>query len=296
MKWVLLDVSWLAYRALHAMGDLEHGDVPTGVIFGFFHELRRICLDPRVRSNRVAVFCDTRTSFRAKVYPEYKAQRREERDEEEIQRIRIMRTQVDHLTKEVLPKIGFPVYAQEGLESDDLLAYAARQAEENGDRAVIITSDADLLQCVSKKVIWFDPQRDRWIDRDALVAWKGVGPHRWAKLKCLAGCSSDNVAGVPGVGETTAVKYLLGELPPRYKAFQNIVSSSGRKVIKRNKELVVLPHKATTPFKLTEPTLRPETFFRYCERYALLSMLREKPAWTAFLSGALFRARLRGGK
>lgn len=294
MKWVLIDVSWLAYRALHALGDLEHDDVPTGIIFGFFHELRRTCLDPRVRSNRIAMFCDTRSSFRKDVYPEYKEKRRQKRTEEEQKRVRTMRTQMDHLTEEVLPAIGFPVYSQEGLESDDLLAFAARQAEERGEKAVIITSDADLLQCVSERVTWFDPQRDKWFDRDGLVAWKGIGPHRWAKLKCLAGCNSDNVEGVPGVGEATAIKYLLGDLPPRFKAYQNIVSPSGRRVIKRNKALVVLPHRATIPFKLNEPTLRPETFFKFCERYALLSMLREKAAWTSFLSGTLFRVRLRG--
>lgn len=294
MRWVLVDVSWLGYRALHALGKLEHDDVPTGVIFGFFHELRRICLDPRVRSNRVAIFCDTRTSLRKDVYPEYKYKRREKRTEDEIVRIRSMRTQVDLLCQKVLPKIGFPVYSQEGLESDDLLAYAAKLVRKRGERAVIITADEDLLQCVCDDVVWFDPQREKWFDRRGLIAAKGVGPHRWAKLKCLAGCTSDNVEGVPGVGESTAVKYLLGQLPPRYKAHQNIVSSSGRSVIKRNEELVVLPHRATKPFELKEPHLRPEVFFKFCERYALLSMLREKSGWSAFLSGTLFRTRLRG--
>lgn len=294
MKWVLVDISWLAYRALHAVGELEHEDIPTGIIFGFFHQLRQVCLDNRVRSNRVLIFCDSRSSIRQREYPEYKQKRKEKRTDEEVQRIKSMRRQMDLLSSRILQKIGFPVYFQEGLESDDLIAFAAQLLTEQKREAVIVTSDGDLLQCITPYVNWFDPQRNRYYDEDSFSAEKGLPPSKWSEVKALGGCSSDCVKGVPGVGEGTAIKYLLGDLPPRYKAHESIISPSGRKTLKRNRRLIVLPHEATEPIVVRKPRFRPSVFFKYCERYGLLSILREKKAWTSFLTGSLFKTRMRG--
>lgn len=301
MIWVLVDVSYLAYRAMHAVGDLENEDVPTGVIFGFFHQLRQICLDRRIQSNRVAIFCDSRTSLRKRAHPPYKEKRWTERTQEEIEKVRTMRTQVELLSSEVLPEIGFPVHQQEGLESDDTIAWVANRIStdarlrlETDRKAVMVTSDGDLFQSITEHVHWFDPQRDRYLTPTAFAEWKGVPPSTWGEVKALSGCSSDCVAGVPGVGEATAIRFLKGELPPRLKAHQSIVSR--RDVVDRNRRLVVLPHEATEPVVLREPRYDAGEFFRQCKRFGLLSVLRDKESWAKFFDGRFHRVRRRGEK
>ena len=119
---VLVDISYLAYRALYTTGNLEHDDVPTGILFGIFHQLREICANFPIRSNRILIFRDSRTSFRKKSYPQYKQTRVDNRSDDLKVRIRAMRKQADLLCDEILPAIGFPIYYQEGLESDDTIA------------------------------------------------------------------------------------------------------------------------------------------------------------------------------
>lgn len=297
MIWVLVDMSFLAYRALHAVGNLEHEDMPTGVIYGFFTQLRTLALDPRIRSNKIALFCDSRTSLRQKVYPQYKGKRREERSEEEAQRIRIMRDQKNLLEGGILEEIGFPIYKQEGLESDDLIADAAKRLTGPKRRGVIITSDGDLYQCITDAVHWFDTQRNVYHTPDTFKEAKKVSPKRWGMVKCIGGCSSDNVAGVPGVGETTAIQYLRGELPKHYARHRAIESADGRSVINRNHELVVLPHYKTGRVELREPQYNPAAFFRMAKLFGLRTFLKkERKAWEAFFRGAIFTFRLKRPK
>lgn len=303
MKWVFIDMSFLAYRALHATGGLEFEDIPTGIIFGFFSQLRMICNDPLVQSNRVAIFCDSRTSFRADVYPEYKAKRREELTEKqkaERERIRTMRIQQNVLEREILPALGFPIYRQEGLESDDLIAHAAKEAMKEAafggplPRAVMITSDGDLYQCINGAVHWYDSQRKKYFDLDSFKEKHGISPQQWGEVKTIGGCSSDNVAGVPGVGETTAIKYLLGNLPQHHKTYEAIRSKAGKKIRARNVELVQLPHYKTKRFLLQEPKYDPDAFFSMCEKYGLKTFLDERKSWMSFFGRKDFIPRKRG--
>lgn len=299
--WVLMDVSWLAYRALHAVGHLENDDFPTGIIFGFFTQLRLICLDPRVQSNKVCLFFDSRKSKRARAYPEYKKKRRDDRTSEEKEQIHIMWDQVNLLQKRVLPEMGIACYRQTGLESDDLLAMAAARlsifgAAEKEKQAVLITSDGDLYQCISPAVSWFDPQRNTYYTPESFKAKKGIDAARWGEVKTLAGCHSDNVKGIPGVGEGTAIKYLLGTLPPHHKTHQKIVCAEGKKIRDRNRGLVVLPHAKTKQIVLREPEYKPDVFFHYCERYGMRSFLTEerRKQWLSFFRDPLKGLRKRG--
>lgn len=299
LPWVLVDASYLAYRALYSVGDLSLGDVPTGVLFGFLYQLRRVCLDRRVRSNRVAVFRDSRHSVRKKVYPDYKGGSRRERTEEEWEKIRSLKKQVDRLTLEILPEVGFPVYSQRGLESDDLLASAALSLSATKDpsrRGVMVTADSDLFQCITRQVHWFDPLRDLYYDPETFEEARGLHPSLWGRVKMIAGCHSDNVPGVEGVAEKTTVRFLRGELPPRHKSHGWITSEEGRARAEWNRGLVVLPHGDTKPVVLREPELRPEALFRWCEEYGLESILREKGTWTSYLRGGPFKTGRKRGE
>jgi len=298
VKWVLVDVSFLAYRALHTVGHLAVEETPTGVLFGFFSQLRSICQDPRVDSNKIALFFDSKKSYREKAYPLYKKKRRQEQPEERIQQINSMWDQVKILRNKILPAIGVPCFLQAGLESDDLIAHASRSLimkawQDKGPRGVIITADGDLYQCINPACHWYDPSRSKYFDVPTFLAAKGIHPSRWGEVKVIGGCSSDNVTGVPGVGEKTAVDFLKGQLPKKYKRYQAIVSDEGKEIRERNRDLVVLPHPKTKAFELTTPIYNSDAFFHYCERYGLVSFLNKKGGWLRFWEGRKFKPRMR---
>jgi DNA polymerase-1 len=282
------------YRALHSLGrlGLEYGDVPTGVIFGFFNQLRQVCQQPQIASNRVAIFADSRKSHRKKAFPDYKGKRHQDKTPEEWETHRVMTDQRDLLVARILPDIGLPVYRQTGLESDDLMASAARELTmdsaqgKNGERkGVIVTADGDLYQCINKVIHWYDPQRRIYHDVKSFEAAKGIKPHRWGRVKQLAGCHTDNVPGIPGVAEKTAVAFLNGTLPSHHHRYKVISSPEGQEIIERNCPLVVLPHPRTKPVKLREPEYKPEVFFAFCKKYGLASFLTDEKGWRAFFRG-----------
>lgn len=283
--WVLFDMSWLAHRARVALGGLSFEDAPTGVIFGVLEEIRSVCSDRRVASNKTALFFDSRQSYRRRDFPDYKRPRREAQrtPEEEAQR-QAMHDQVRRLREEILPDIGFPCYRQTGLESDDLIASAVSSPL---TRAVIVTSDGDLYQCIRWNVAWFDPGRNLMYLPGSFLAAKLVDPVVWADVKCLAGCKTDNVPGIPGIGEKSAIDYLTDILPIEHKRHQAITSAEGRAIAARNKTLICLPHAKTKPVALQEPAYRPERFHHWCHKLGMESLCAgaRGAQWEAFFAG-----------
>ena len=295
--WVLIDLSYLAHRARYATKDLQWEDFCTGVLFGFWEQLRAICSDWRVRSNRVLLCFDSRQSYRRLSYPQYKAHRREDLTAEERAQIQVMHDQVNLLRSEILPAVGFQICRQTGCESDDVMAQIASQIESSPDQtAIMITADGDLWQCITPRVSWYDPARERLFDPSSFCAAKGISPTHWGMVKAIAGCDGDGVEGIRGVGWKTAVRYLNKELPPHHKTYASIISPEGKAVIERNKTLVVLPHPKTQPVELREPDYSTEAFFSFCERYGFRTYLKEpkQSEWKAFLTGGRVKTRKRG--
>lgn len=296
--WVLIDLSFIAHRARYATADLEWEDFHTGVLFGFWEQLRTICQDEHVRSNKVALFFDSKKCHRRRIFPEYKRQRHDDRTPEERKQIGAMHDQVNLLRREILPAVGFSIYRQTGCESDDLMAKAAWQLAYEGKRGIIVTADGDLWQCISETVSWYDPARRKLYDPYSFQKAKGIWPASWGMVKALAGCGGDGVPGIPGVGEKTAIKYLNRKLPSHYKTYKAIEGQEGVDILARNAELVILPHPKTKPVILRKPDYRVEAFFGMCERYGFLSYLKEprRGEWEAFFKGGKVRTRRRGEK
>jgi len=298
MKRVLIDLSYLAYRAKHSMAGLTHEDYHTGIIYGFFEQLRTICQDPKVNSNRILVFFDSRKSYRRKAYPEYKSKRHEDKTDEEWKQLSIMKDQVKLLYSLILPEMGVPVYRQTGLEADDLMAWTVRKLTKMKESGIMITSDGDMYQCITPYVHWYDPARSRHMMEQNFQLRHNIHPGQWGEVKALGGCTSDNVAGIPGVGELTAIKYLNGALPETYKSYKAIVSKEGQAIVERNRPLVVLPHKKTKKLELRDPEFNSERFFFYCERYGLVSYLKKKKraGWISFFGGRTRRTLRKRGQ
>lgn len=256
-KYLLLDCNYLCYRARFSTGGLSHEGQPTGVIYGF---LKTLSAFQDFLGTSDFIFCwDSNTSKRKKMYPEYKAHRDRDYSPAEIEFDIVFRRQMKKLRTTYLPTIGFRnIFIQHDYESDDILAsIALRNLQEypmNGGEGVIITRDKDLYQCITHNVSVCDPQTNKILTMQGFKKLYGIEPYEWTMVKAIAGCITDNVKGVKGVGEKTAIKYLTGKLTEGVKYF-DITCPYGKFVFDRNLPLVELPMKGTKKFTLQEDEL-----------------------------------------
>jgi len=275
--WLLLDTSYLCWRAAYSMGQLTHEDVPTGVMFGFFRDL--VTLQDKFQTNRL-VFCfDSPTSRRRDIYPGYKASREtrvSEMPQDEQLLIQNMRQQIGWLRNRYLPYLGYTnlLYA-EGYESDDHIAYQAKWLSVFGSRCIIISSDEDLYQCINTHVRHYCPGKDKLVTIQTFKEEWGIDPPTWAHVKAIAGCTSDEVVGVPGVGNKTAAKYLRGELKPTTKAYQAI--EANRTLWRENLKLVRLPFRGLPKHpSMVEGTVTADKWRALMDKLGMKS-LRDAP-------------------
>ncbi len=217
-KLLVLDGHSLVYRAFFALPDTlmtSSGQV-TNAVYGFTSMLIKLLADER--PDGVAVCFDKgRPAFRYERYEDYKANRREQPD--------ILREQWP-LVREVLQTMRIPVIELEGYEADDLLATLARQSREIGDDIVIVSGDRDVLQLVGEGVSVMMTRRGisdiARYDRDGVIAKYGVSPEQWTDFVALKGETSDNLPGVPGIGDKTAAK-----LVQTYGDIENVIEHAG---------------------------------------------------------------------
>ncbi|HCC78633.1 MAG: DNA polymerase I [Chloroflexi bacterium GWB2_49_20] len=201
----LIDGHALAYRTYYALSATPSGQrwqtssgEPTAGIFGFTSVLFRIL--EQEKPDFLAVAFDTGKTFRDTLYPEYKATRAKMPDD--------LRPQIERI-RQLVDAFNIPRLEMEGYEADDVLGSAARQAAAQGLGVKIITGDRDLLQLVDKLIIVSLPEgklsdsKDFITDED-VENKMGVPPRQVVDYKALLGDKSDNIPGVPGIGEKTA--------------------------------------------------------------------------------------------
>jgi 5'-3' exonuclease len=240
---------------LHSTGGLSYDGSATGVIYGFLKSLSGF-QDLFNTSN--FIFCwDSRTSKRLELYPEYKANRhKNEYTTDEIEFYRAFKKQMKLLRTTYLPTIGFRnVFVQRGYESDDVIARICLHSIVNDNEAVIISSDKDLYQCLEHNVSYYNPKTGKILTMQSFKKQYGIDSQLWGMVKATAGCTTDNVKGIQGVGEKRAIDFLLGRLNPDSKAYKAITSPEGNKICDFNQELVILPMKGTNFFKLKRDNL-----------------------------------------
>jgi len=224
------------------------------------------------------VFCwDSNTSKRREIYSEYKANRKDkEYTDEEIEFDKAFRKQMKKLRTTYLPMIGFKnVFIQRGYESDDIMASVALQLSQCGNEAIIITSDHDLYQCISANVSCYNPQTNKIMTLQGFKKQYGIESYEWVLAKAIAGCTSDNIEGVKGVGEKTAIKYLKTQLKTTDKKYYDISCLDGKTIFERNFPLVKLPMKGTQRFKLKRDKLSEQGWHQVVKLLGLKS-IREK--------------------
>lgn len=276
---LVIDSSFIAHRSRFVFGDLSVDDLRTGVIFGFLDQIRNIGLD--LNSNRM-VFCwDSKESLRKKRSAEYKNKRHKDMTERERIELNLALEQFTTLREEVLPEIGFNnQFIQEGYEADDIIASFVKKNE----NCLIVSSDQDLYQLLESADMYNVKTKKKYNMFDFHDEF-GCGVSQWPYIKAVAGCKSDHVVGIQGVGEKSVIKYLNGALSSTTQAFQKIKEQS-EEMVKKNMPLVKLPFRGTKTFKEQKNKFSLEAFTKVCHRYEFISFLRETEFadWKEFLS------------
>ena len=223
----LIDGSGYIFRAYYALPPLSRKSdgLPTGAVSGFCSMLFKLLEDSRADDSKekpthfAVIFDSARKNFRNEIYKEYKANRSEAPED--------LAPQFEYIRKSVqafnLPSIELLNY-----EADDLIATYAKQITEVGAKVTIISSDKDLMQLVSKDIRLYDPMKSKVIGEKEVIEKFGVKPNQVIDVQSLAGDSSDNIPGVPGIGIKTAA-----ELINKYKTLDTLLNKASE--IKQNK-------------------------------------------------------------
>ncbi|MBI3251707.1 MAG: DNA polymerase I [Candidatus Omnitrophica bacterium] len=201
MKIILVDGNSFCYRAFYAIPSLRTSKgEPTNAVFGFVAILERLLKE--IRPEGVALTFDLKgPTFRHKRYEDYKIQR-QPMPEDLVSQMPVI--------KEVVRAMRIPIFEKEGYEADDVIATLARKLEKAGHEIFIVTGDKDALQLVNKKIKVLNPQKENFIyDAAAVKKRYGVGPEAVVDLMALMGDASDNIPGVPGIGEKTASRLMV---------------------------------------------------------------------------------------
>lgn len=276
MQPIIIDCNNLCFINFHAFGGkLSYDEQQTGILWGFFNHITR--LSKRFESNWFLFCWDSRKNHRKLFFPEYKAQRLAKTEEVPVDMGEIY-SQFELLRKELLPEFGFKnIYMQPGFEADDLMASLVKNMAMAGafggayERPVIVSTDKDLYQLLDVCDV-YRPITHELITADSFTDFYTVRPHEWIAVKAMAGDTSDNVPGIKGVGEKTAIKYMRGELKEKAKTYAKIVSPKGQAIITRNTKLMALPWEGTEVFDpVDSESFNIDDFLRICDRYNFLS-------------------------
>jgi DNA polymerase-1 len=218
----LIDGSSYVYRAFFAIRDLKTSrGVPTNAVYGFTTMLLKVLRD--LAPEYLAVVMDAKgPTFRHLAYEHYKANRPEMPE--------ALQPQIPWI-KDVIAALGIPLFEQEGFEADDLMGSLARAWASRGFEIILVSGDKDLLQLLSPTVTMMDTLHDRVYDEGAVKERYGVAPDRLPDVFGLMGDSSDNIPGVPGIGEKRAA-----ELIRRFGSLEETLARAGEITQKKLRE------------------------------------------------------------
>ncbi|MED5239885.1 MAG: DNA polymerase I [Pseudomonadota bacterium] len=242
---ILVDGSSYLYRAFHALPPLTTSSgQPTGAVRGVAAMLRKLMKD--YEPEYMAVIFDAKgKTFRDELFEEYKSNRPPMPDD--------LRAQVQPL-HDLIRAMGLPLIIEEGVEADDVIGTFARIFGEQGKPVLISTGDKDMAQLVNDKVTLINTMNDALYDIDGVIKKFGVGPELIIDFLALMGDKVDNIPGVPGVGEKTALGLIqgLGSLENIYQNLDKVAELSFRgaktlgKKLEAHKEQALLSYKLAT--------------------------------------------------
>ena len=238
---ILVDGSGYIFRAFYALPPMSREDgTPVNAVFGFTSMLLKLSEDME-GENILVVFDAARTTFRNEIYKEYKANRSEPPEE--------LVPQFD-LIKKATTAIGLKSLEVENYEADDIIATYVKIAKKENIETLVISSDKDLMQLIQDHVSLYDPMKNIKIGPEAVFEKFGVSPDKVIDVQALAGDSSDNVPGVPGIGVKTASQLIneYGSLEKLLDNASSIKQEKRRESLLNNAELAIVSKKLVSLF------------------------------------------------
>jgi DNA polymerase I len=239
----LVDGSGYIFRAYHALPPINRKSdgLQLNAVFGFCNMLWKLLREMKDdKPTHLAVVFDlSEQTFRTEMYPDYKAHRPDPPDD--------LKPQFG-LIREAVHAFDLPCLEQKGFEADDLIATYVRQACEAGATATIVSSDKDLMQLVNDCVVMYDTMKDKKIGRAEVIEKFGVPPDKVIEVQALIGDSTDNVPGVPSIGQKTAALLIneYGDLETLLKRASEIKQDKRRQAIIDNADKARLSKKLVT--------------------------------------------------
>ena len=266
----LIDGSGYIFRAYYALPPLtrKSDGLPTGAVNGFCNMLFKLLEDSKSIDNKnrpthfAVIFDSARKNFRNEIYPDYKGNRSEAPDD--------LIPQFEYIRKSVLA-FNLPSIELLNYEADDLIATYAEQILKDGGNVTIVSSDKDLMQLYKKNIRIYDPMKNKFINEEDIKKKFGVNAEKVIDVQSLAGDSSDNVPGVPGIGVKTAA-----ELINQYGTLENLLKNASQiKQNKRRETLIDNKNKALISKKLV--TLKKDVPVKdKAQNFILKEMNKEK--------------------
>lgn len=227
-------------------------------------------------------FCfDHGVSLRCANYPKYKSSRRDKiRSPEEQAAYEELRFQIRMLKTDYLKSVGFQnIFFQKGYEADDIIAGLCQGLHKNQE-AIIVSADHDMYQLLSDNVSIWNPNQKEMMTKHRFSQEWGIEPDLWIDVKSIAGCNSDEIDGIDGVGEKTAAKFLTGSLKEKTKAFRAIVA--GNAIWNRNRQLVKLPYPGLKNHVLMVDAASPTKWDQLAKRLGIRSLKHAPPMKEGF--------------
>ncbi|MCA2014970.1 DNA polymerase I [Vibrio tritonius] len=283
---ILIDGSSYLYRAFHAYpGTMSNGEIPTNAIYGVVNMVRSMMR--QFASERIAVVFDAKgKTFRDEMYPEYKANRPSMPDE--------LRCQIEPLHK-IIKALGLPLICETGVEADDVIGTLASQASKAGMPVLISTGDKDMAQLVDDNVTLINTMTNVVMDREGVIDKFGIPPELIIDYLALMGDKVDNIPGVPGVGEKTALALLqgIGGLDELYDNLDKIAplgfrgSKTMAKKLEDNRDNAYLSYKLATIKLDVDMPFTPESLLKETPAKDELIEMYGKMAFKSWLSELL---------
>lgn len=263
-SYLLIDCSSLCYGSAFTLKGLRTDEIETGVIFGFLGSI--LFLSEKFKTNKFAFCWDSKGSERAKIFPDYKKKRKEKKEDPEVTKLfQSIYKQMGKLQNDIMPHIGFNNnFFEPGYEADDIIADLVLGYE----NCLMVTKDEDMFQLLELADMWKPTKEELWTE-DKFRKVYGINPYEWILVKAIGGCTSDEIPGIQGVREKTAIKYLKKELKNTTKSYQNI--KNGKEIIKRNLKLVSLPFVGTPEHIIRKDKFSMTGLQEICKEYWLES-------------------------
>ena len=243
----LIDGSGYIFRAYYALPPLtrKSDGLPTGAVSGFCNMLFKLLEDSKSDQNLqkpthfAVIFDSARKTFRNEIYRDYKANRAEAPDD--------LAPQFAYIRKSVLA-FNLPSVELINYEADDLIATYVDKILQEGGKVTIVSSDKDLMQLYKKDVRIYDPMKNKFITQEDVQKKFGVDAGKVIDVQALAGDSSDNVPGVPGIGIKTAAELInkYGTLEKLLESAEEIKQNKRRETLIENKDKALISKKLVT--------------------------------------------------